>query len=168
MFGRARVADLIDLFFLLSPPLPDRTSFTHPPPDTRGIPDLKHAKTMFEVSNSQFQLVYNVLSFSLASMAASTIFFWTRISGVHEKYKAALSITALVTFIAMYHYFRIFNSWVEAYEYPPWSGNVSDPQLTGKPFNDAYRLALARGAFALRISLFFSFLLLPHFLSALY
>ena len=97
---------------------------------------------MFEVSDGQFQLVYNTLSFSLASMMASTIFFWSRIGGVHEKYKAALSITSLVTFIAAYHYFRIFNSWTEAYEYPSWSGNVTDPQLTGKPFNDAYRLVV--------------------------
>merc|ERR1712187_31029 len=40
------------------------------------------------------------------------------------------------TFIAAYHYIRIFNSWVEAYEYAPHS---KDPSLTGVPFNDAYR-----------------------------
>merc|ERR1712023_374211 len=44
------------------------------------------------------------------------------------------------TFIAAYHYLRIFNSWVEAYEYKPnTSGEVEDPVLTGVPFNDAYR-----------------------------
>ena len=58
------------------------------------------------------------------------------------RYKAALSITSLVTFIAAYHYFRIFNSWVDAYAYPPWNGTVAGPQLTGKPFNDAYRCVL--------------------------
>jgi len=42
----------------------------------------------------------------------------------------------LVTFIAAYHYIRIFNSWTEAYEFPKGGG---DPVLTGKPFNDAYR-----------------------------
>jgi bacteriorhodopsin len=91
------------------------------------------------MTDMQYQLVYNVLSFSLASMMASTIFFWSRIPGVHEKYKAALSITSLVTFIAAYHYFRIFNSWVDSYEYPKWNGTVANPTLTGKPFNDAYR-----------------------------
>merc|ERR1711869_3901 len=41
---------------------------------------------------------------------------------------------------AAYHYLRIFNSWVEAYEYKPnTSGEVEDPVLTGVPFNDAYR-----------------------------
>merc|ERR1712146_792465 len=44
-----------------------------------------------------------------------------------------------VTFIAAYHYFRIFNSWVDAYQYQPPSADVADPVLTGVPFNDAYR-----------------------------
>merc|ERR1719379_2562677 len=71
---------------------------------------------------------------------ASTIFFWLRVSSIAEEYKSALVITGLVTFIASYHYIRIFNSWVEAYEYPPNStGEVEDPVLTGVPFNDAYR-----------------------------
>merc|ERR1712029_689300 len=35
-----------------------------------------------------------------------------------------------------YHYFRIFNSWVEAYSYT--TGHPG-PHLTGVPFNDAYR-----------------------------
>merc|ERR1712224_1176393 len=69
-------------------------------------------------------------------MAASTMFFWLRVSSVHEKYKSALVISGLVTFIAAYHYIRIFNSWTESYEFPKSGG---DPVLTGKPFNDAYR-----------------------------
>merc|ERR1711937_759771 len=51
-------------------------------------------------------------------MAASTLFFWLRLGSIHEKYKSALVITGLVTFIAAYHYLRIFESWVDAYEYP--------------------------------------------------
>ena len=88
----------------------------------------------------QFDLVYNSLSFTLASMMASTIFFWLRLSSVHEKYKSAMTITGLVTFIAAYHYIRIFNSWTEAYSFPASpDGNTVDPVLTGQPFNDAYR-----------------------------
>lgn len=102
---------------------------------------------MFAMRDGQFQLVYNVLSFSLASMMASTLFFWMRVSAVNAKYQSALIISGLVTFIAAYHYFRIFNSWVAAYEYPaadkgaqwPSTGAYPDPQLTGVPFNDAYR-----------------------------
>ena len=58
------------------------------------------------LTSSQFDLVYNLLSLGLASMAASTVFFFLRLSSFHERYKAALCFTGLVTFIAMYHYFR--------------------------------------------------------------
>merc|ERR1719469_1580996 len=78
-------------------------------------------------------------------MMASTLFFWLRLSSVHEKYKTAMTVTGLVTFIAAYHYIRIFNSWVDAYEFPAVTEGaadsiaIQDPTLTGKPFNDAYR-----------------------------
>jgi len=55
---------------------------------------------------------------------------------VQAQYKSAVLISGLVTFIAAYHYIRIFNSWVEAYHY---SVDKADPELTGVPFNDAYR-----------------------------
>merc|ERR1719353_486862 len=91
-----------------------------------------------------YQAVYNVLSFALASMMATTMYLWFRSFAVQEKYRSAVLISGLVTFIAAYHYIRIFNSWVAAYEYP--KGNVTDgamelanPSLTGVPFNDAYR-----------------------------
>jgi len=103
---------------------------------------------MFEMTDGQFQLVYNVLSFSLASMMATTLFLWMRVPAISAKYQNALIISGMVTFIAAYHYMRIFNSWVEAYEYPSASsgatwpsgeGAYPDPHLTGVPFNDAYR-----------------------------
>lgn len=95
---------------------------------------------MFPMTNTQFQIVYNILSFSLASMMATTLFMWMRIPGVSTKYKSALLIGGLVTFIAAYHYVRIFDSWVDAYEYKARSDGVDqDPVLTGRPFNDAYR-----------------------------
>merc|ERR1719231_1686602 len=73
-------------------------------------------------------------------MMASTIFFWLRVSSIAEEYKSALVITGLVTFIAAYHYIRIFNSWVESYKYPAaFNNTIQDPVLTGVPFNDAYR-----------------------------
>merc|ERR1712110_887906 len=102
---------------------------------------------MFQMTDGQFQLVYNVLSFSLASMMATTLFLWMRVPAVGAKYQSAVLISGLVTFIAAYHYIRIFNSWVDAYEYPranagamyPSNGLYPDPKLTGIPFNDAYR-----------------------------
>merc|ERR1711985_175397 len=58
--------------------------------------------------------------------------------------RSAVLISGLVTFIAAYHYIRIFNSWVDAYEYKPQSVEggamtLANPTLTGVPFNDAYR-----------------------------
>merc|ERR1712023_390324 len=83
-------------------------------------------------------------SFSLASMMATTLYLWFRMTAVKDQYKSAVCISGLVTFIAAYHYIRIFNSWVDAYEFPDVdsanaSAEVADPLLTGVPFNDAYR-----------------------------
>merc|ERR1712094_3975 len=52
----------------------------------------------------------------------------------------ALTSTGLVTFIATYHYFRIFNSWNDAFDVK-FSADEGDyvVKLTGEPFNDAYR-----------------------------
>jgi len=91
---------------------------------------------MYAMTDLQYQAVYNVLSFALASMMATTAFLWFRSTEVKDQYKSAVLVSGLVTFIAAYHYIRIFNSWVEAYHYP--LGKV-DPVLTGVPFNDAYR-----------------------------
>jgi len=94
------------------------------------------AAMMYPVTDAQFQLVYNVLSFSLASMMATTMFLWLKVYSVAPKFQTPVIISGLVTFIAAYHYMRIFNSWVGAYEYRLDSTN---PQVTGVPFNDAYR-----------------------------
>merc|ERR1712170_165315 len=95
---------------------------------------------MYDMTYGQHQLGYNFTSFTLASMMATTAFLWIRIWGVHESLRTALCITGLVTFIAFYHYVRIFNSWVGAYKFPEGtSGEDKAPALTGDPFNDAYR-----------------------------
>jgi len=96
------------------------------------------------MTDLQYQAVYNVLSFSLASMMSTTMYLWFRSFSVKDQYRSAVIISGLVTFIAAYHYMRIFNSWVEAYKYEPGSMvdgalAMQDPKLTGVPFNDAYR-----------------------------
>merc|ERR1711908_262143 len=92
------------------------------------------------MSDSDFQVVYDILSFSLACMLSTTMFLWMRVPSVSERYKTPLLISGLVTFIAAYHYIRIFNSWVEAYRYPAAkNGVIMAPEISGIPFNDAYR-----------------------------
>merc|ERR1712027_287688 len=99
---------------------------------------------MYAMTDLQYQTVYNTLSFSLASMMATTMYLWFRSTAVHDQFKSAVLISGLVTFIAAYHYFRIFNSWVDAYSYDAGVVNngameMGAPTLTGVPFNDAYR-----------------------------
>merc|ERR1712199_40242 len=107
---------------------------------------------------TEYDLIYNLTSLGLASMAASTVFFFLRLPAFTESYRAALCFTGLVTFIAMYHYFRIFQSFENAYT-PCYvttgthtdgsTYNMVDPNdcdrdsygysPTGHGFNDAYR-----------------------------
>jgi len=87
----------------------------------------------------QWSAVYNALSFGIAGMGAATIFFWLQLPNVTKNYRTALAITGIVTLIATYHYFRIFNSWVEAFSVTNANGGEYEVTLTGAPFNDAYR-----------------------------
>ena len=89
---------------------------------------------MTMISAGQYNLIYNAFSFTFAAMMAATLLFWFGRSQVSNAYKTAMTVTGLVTFIAAYHYFRIFESWAGAYTVL--EGTVS---VTGVGFNDAYR-----------------------------
>ena len=89
---------------------------------------------MTELSIGQYTLVSNFFSLAIAAMGAATAFLWLNRSQVADQYKTAVTISGLVTFIALYHYWRISASWEEAYA-------IVDGVLisTGKDFNPAYR-----------------------------
>ncbi len=89
---------------------------------------------MEQLSLGQYSLVYNSFSFVTAAMAAATVFLFLSRSQIASHYKTAVTVSGIVTMIAMYHYFRIFNSWDQAYSVM--NGVVT---ATGRPFNDAYR-----------------------------
>jgi len=89
---------------------------------------------MDTVTPFQYELIYNAFSFTFAAMAATTIFLWLSRSQVASAYRTALTISGVVTAIAAYHYFRIFESWHDAYTFK--DGVVT---ATGVAFNDAYR-----------------------------
>ena len=89
---------------------------------------------MDQISFSQYELVYNAFSFTIAVMGAATVFFFLSRSQVSPAYRTALTITGIVTMIAGYHYFRIFQSWEAAYVIT--NGQI---KLSGAKFNDAYR-----------------------------
>ena len=87
------------------------------------------------ISAGTYSAVYNGLSLAVAAMLAGTLFFFFSRSQVGFKYRPALLVSALVTAIACYHYFRIFNSWVDSHQVNP-DGSFG---LSKVVFNDAYR-----------------------------
>lgn len=89
---------------------------------------------MDSLSPGQYSLVYNAFSFTIAVMGAATVFFFLSRSQVAPPYRTALTVTGLVTLIALYHYVRIFASWEGAYTLV--DGTMKQ---TGAKFNDAYR-----------------------------
>ena len=102
-------------------------------------------ESVLQLDYSQFQTVYNVLSFAVASMLAATVFFLVVQGRVLPRYRQALIVSAMVTFIAGYHYIRIFNSFTEAYVAvgdgtPATARNaMSDVLVNGDGFNEGYR-----------------------------
>ena len=89
---------------------------------------------MVTLNQDQWNLVYNVFSFGLISMLACTVYTLVSQSRVLAKYRNALVMSSMVTFIAGYHYWRIFNSFSE-------SSDGLKVNLSGEPgsFNEAYR-----------------------------
>ena len=89
---------------------------------------------MLKLDSNQWNLVYNVFSFGLVSMLACTIYTLVSQQRVAAKYRNALVMSSMVTFIAGYHYLRIFNSFNESST--DMVVNVSGAQGS---FNEAYR-----------------------------
>ena len=86
------------------------------------------------LSAGQYDLVYNAFSFVIAAMGASLLFFVLVRSSVAPRHRMAITLSTVVVGIALYHYVRIFNSWVDAFTYTG-GAYVQD----GVPFNEAYR-----------------------------
>ena len=87
-----------------------------------------------ELSDAQFQTVYNVFSFALASMLFTSLFLLIAQPRVLPRYRMALVVSATVCGIAAYHYFRIFNSFGDAFGRDGTTGNFM--LLGGEGFND--------------------------------
>jgi bacteriorhodopsin len=89
---------------------------------------------MQAITVGQYYLVYNSLSFTIATFATATLFFWFGRSQCSPNYRTAVTITGLVTFIALYHYWRMFESWHSAFTVV--NGTI---EMTGIAYNRAYR-----------------------------
>ena len=61
---------------------------------------------MVNLTNGQWSTLYNVFSFGLISMLACTVYTLVSQARVLPKYRNALVLSSMVTFIAAYHYWR--------------------------------------------------------------
>jgi len=86
------------------------------------------------LTDGQFGILYNIFSFGLVSMLACTVYTLVSQSRVLPKYRGALVMSSMVTFIAGYHYMRIFNSFDSSFE----AGALKTGTGAGA-FNEAYR-----------------------------
>ncbi len=82
------------------------------------------------LSEDQYTLVYNALSFGTAVMLGAFVYFLTQMSAVNKEYRPAIAASAVVVGIAGYHYYRIWDGFAhgqmnEGYRYADWLITVS-------------------------------------------
>lgn len=92
-----------------------------------------------ELSQAQFDTVYNMLSLVIAAQLFTALFLLFSLRRVIPKYRVALVVSAIVCGIAAYHYFRIFDSFREAYVTDAVGGAGVYTLAEGVSFNVAYR-----------------------------
>jgi bacteriorhodopsin len=82
------------------------------------------------LSNEGYLVVYNGFSLGIAAMLFTTIFLIVARERVLPRYRMAVLVSATVTGIAAYHYFRMFDSFNDAY---------GPEAVEGAVFNVGYR-----------------------------
>ena len=87
----------------------------------------------------QYGTIYNVFSLVIASQLFTSIFLMVSLPRVLPRYRQALTVGAIVCGIAAYHYFRIFNSFTEAFVTQAIGGRGNYVQVAGASFNEGYR-----------------------------
>ena len=92
-----------------------------------------------QLTQGQFDTVYNFLSLVIASQLFTTLFLVAAMGRVLPRYRQALLTGAIVCGIAAYHYFRIFDSFREAYVTTAPGGAGIYTMAAGKSFNEGYR-----------------------------
>lgn len=101
-----------------------------------------HRKTEMipeQLSQGQFDTVYNLLSLVIAAQLFTTIYLLVVQPRVLPRYRQALVVAAIVCGIAAYHYFRIFDSFKHAFVTDAAGGRGTYTQAAGASFNEGYR-----------------------------
>ena len=91
-----------------------------------------------ELTSGQYDTVYNLLSLAIASLGFTGLYLVLSQRRVAPRYRNAVIISAMVCFIATYHYIRIFDNFKDSYESTAQGGN-GPYVLTNVPFNEGYR-----------------------------
>ena len=82
------------------------------------------------MSEAGYSVVFNMLSLGIASMLFTTTFLLVARERVLPRYRMAVMVSATVTAIAAYHYFRMFDSFVHAF---------GPDAVAGASYNVGYR-----------------------------
>ena len=91
-----------------------------------------------EISSDQYATVYNLLSLAIASLGFTGLYLVLSQRRVLPRYRNAIIVSAMVCFIATYHYIRIFDNFKDSYETDAQGGD-GVYTLTTIPFNEGYR-----------------------------
>jgi len=91
------------------------------------------------LTQGQYDTVYNFLSLVIAAQLFTALFLVLALQRVLPRYRQALIIAAVVCGIAAYHYFRIFDSFREAFVTDAIGGRGTYSQATVSSFNEGYR-----------------------------
>jgi bacteriorhodopsin len=91
------------------------------------------------LSQGQYDTVYNFLSLVIASQLFTSVFLLISLPRILPRYRQAITVAIVVCGIATYHYFRIFDSFTEAFVTDSVGGTGSYSQAVGASFNEGYR-----------------------------
>jgi bacteriorhodopsin len=92
-----------------------------------------------QLTQGQYDTVYNLLSLVIAAQLFTSLFLLVAQPRVLARYRQALVVSAIVCGIAAYHYFRIFDSFRNAFVTDALGGAGTYTQAPGASFNEGYR-----------------------------
>jgi len=87
----------------------------------------------------QFDTVYNSLSLVIAAQLFTAVFLLISLPRILPRYRQAITVAIVVCGIAAYHYFRIFDSFKDAFVTDAVGGQGDYAQAAGAGFNEGYR-----------------------------
>ncbi|TFB99530.1 xanthorhodopsin [Cryobacterium adonitolivorans] len=91
------------------------------------------------LSPGQYDTVYNFLSLVIAAQLFTAVFLLIALPRILPRYRQAITVAIVVCGIAAYHYFRIFDSFKDAFVTDAVGGQGDYAQAAGAGFNEGYR-----------------------------